>query len=677
MDERRKLLTEDTPRKMYSGQENHGNTIPESNFPNGTSLPITLCQCQQLRSSCPSPTCRRKAQTDDRDFNDANNIPKKNMSITLQNDSNEHCHDDELRNEFDKKARKKLWIASVLCVVFMIAEAVGGILAGSLAVATDAAHLLTDFAGFMISLFALYMAQRPATKRLSYGYHRAEVIGALTSVLLIWVVTGILVYMAVQRVIHQEFEIDAPIMLITSGVGLIVNIIMGCTLHQHSHGPGGGSHGHSHDGSGGHGHSHGQHNDVEASSSSSGSTPTSENSYKQEQININVRAAFIHVIGDFIQSVGVFAAALVIYFKKEWAIVDPICTFLFSILVLGTTYSIIGDALVVLMEGIPKGVDFNEVREALLSIKGVYKVHNLRIWSLSMDRIALSVHLAVHPTSGSSNSILKKASSLVRNKFGFSEMTIQIEEFSERFHSQLYTVRNNNVTTMSSSESERLRLRKYYFSHILPQRLARKKRGSDNYIVKIPPSKLQELIDHGKNINWTTTSSHQDQSQECPSERNDAVTRNQELMLPENQMQLFEEPPNAYEIEIEAADQAPSNGPISLLRRASELEKRGEQSTAQILKDVTKIMAIKNNGEWNLEETREMKSFAVRLVIHDKMSEPDFSAGTVAIGYGTGTGGALTSAVDAALVQLGKQPSACNSASGRSPKSNEIHGFGA
>lgn len=98
-------------------------------------------------------------------------------------------------------------------------------MAGSLAVATDAAHLLTDFAGFMISLFALYISERPATKTLSYGYHRAEVIGALTSVLLIWVVTGILVYMAVQRIILNEFEINAPIMLITSGIGLIVNIM--------------------------------------------------------------------------------------------------------------------------------------------------------------------------------------------------------------------------------------------------------------------------------------------------------------------------------------------------------------------------------------------------------------------------------------------------------------------
>lgn len=94
-----------------------------------------------------------------------------------------------------------------------------------MAIATDAAHLLTDFASFMISLFALWVATRPATKKMPFGWYRAEVIGALTSVLLIWVVTGVLVYLAVERVIEGKFEIDADIMLITSGIGVAVNIV--------------------------------------------------------------------------------------------------------------------------------------------------------------------------------------------------------------------------------------------------------------------------------------------------------------------------------------------------------------------------------------------------------------------------------------------------------------------
>lgn len=98
-------------------------------------------------------------------------------------------------------------------------------MSGSLAIATDAAHLLSDFASFMISLFSIWVATRPATKKMSFGWYRAEVIGALISVLLIWVVTGILVYMAIQRVMQRDFEIDPSVMLITSGVGLAVNIL--------------------------------------------------------------------------------------------------------------------------------------------------------------------------------------------------------------------------------------------------------------------------------------------------------------------------------------------------------------------------------------------------------------------------------------------------------------------
>ena len=135
----------------------------------------------------------------------------------------QHCH--TARQEgIDKKARKKLIIASILCVVFMIAEIIGGVLSNSLAIATDAAHLLTDFASFMISLFAIWMAAKPKSQKMSFGWHRAEVLGATVSVLMIWVVTGVLVYMAILRVISRDFEIDATAMLITSALGVGVNI---------------------------------------------------------------------------------------------------------------------------------------------------------------------------------------------------------------------------------------------------------------------------------------------------------------------------------------------------------------------------------------------------------------------------------------------------------------------
>jgi cation diffusion facilitator family transporter len=288
-----------------------------------------------------------------------------------------HCH--QSRQEgVDTKARRKLVTASVLCLLFMIAEVVGGVLSNSLAIATDAAHLLTDFASFLISLFAIWMAAKPKSQKMSFGWHRAEVLGATVSVLMIWLVTGVLVYMAILRVIHQEFEINAVAMLVTSGLGLLFNILMGATLHQHGHGHGGGGggHGHSHGGKAGHdaekaqeGHSHGP--------------------------NINVTAAFIHVIGDFLQSVGVFTAAVVIYFKPEWSIIDPICTFIFSILVLMTTISILRQTLNILLEATPSDVNYDLVKNTFLSVKGIRQIHNLRIWGLTTNKTALAAHLAV------------------------------------------------------------------------------------------------------------------------------------------------------------------------------------------------------------------------------------------------------------------------------------------
>lgn len=190
---------------------------------------------------------------------------------------------------------------------------------------------------------------------------------------------------------------------------------MGAQLHGL---PGG--HGHSHGGGGGHGHSHG-HSDSESGHGHS-------HAGNKKEDNINVRAAFIHVLGDFIQSLGVLIAAIVIYFVPEYGFIDPICTFLFSILVLITTFTIIRDVLNVFMEGMPKGIDFLEVQKMLLETPGVVTVHNLRIWSISLDKIAMSAHLAI-AKDYDATSVLKTASSSIRAKFDVFELTIQVEEY--------------------------------------------------------------------------------------------------------------------------------------------------------------------------------------------------------------------------------------------------------
>ncbi|KAG8506724.1 Zinc transporter 2, partial [Galemys pyrenaicus] len=349
------------------------------------------------------------------------------QAFELAAQNNHYCHAQKgPGSSCDPKkkwAQRQLYVASAICLVFMIGEVVGGYLAHSLAVMTDAAHLLTDFASMLISLFSLWMSSRPATKTMNFGWQRAEILGALLSVLSIWVVTGVLVYLAAERLISGDYEIEGGTMLITSGCAVAVNIIMGLTLHQSGHG-------HSHDAS--------------------------------QQHNPSVRAAFIHVVGDFLQSLGVLVAAYILYFKPEYKYVDPICTFLFSILVLGTTLTILRDVLLVLMEGnplfvapgllqlksslgtrgsflqllpplssgTPKGVDFTAVRDLLLSVEGVEALHSLHIWALTVAQPVLSVHVAI-AQNADAQAVLKAASARLQGTFHFHTMTIQIEDYSE------------------------------------------------------------------------------------------------------------------------------------------------------------------------------------------------------------------------------------------------------
>ncbi|XP_041508217.1 zinc transporter 2 [Microtus oregoni] len=338
------------------------------------------------------------------------NLPA--VELTIQ--SNHYCHaqKDAGSHPDSKKqmARRKLYVASAICLVFMIGEIIGGYLAHSLAIMTDAAHLLTDFASMLISLFSLWVSSRPATKTMNFGWQRAEILGALVSVLSIWVVTGVLVYLAVQRLISGDYEIKGGTMLITSACAVAVNIIMGLALHQSGHG-----HSHGHGQSHEHGHSHGNQSHEDS---------------QQQQENPSVRAAFIHVIGDLLQSVGVLVAAYIIYFKPEYKYVDPICTFLFSILVLGTTLTILRDVILVLMEGTPKGVDFTAVKNLLLSVDGVEALHSLHIWALTVAQPVLSVHIAI-AQNADAQAVLKVARDRLQGRFNFHIMTIQIESYSE------------------------------------------------------------------------------------------------------------------------------------------------------------------------------------------------------------------------------------------------------
>ena len=239
----------------------------------------------------------------------------------------------------------------------------GGVLSGSLAILTDAAHVFSDILGFCISIISMHITTRPASVSMSYGFHRAEIIGALLSIALIWGLTAWLLSESIHRLVHPT-DVEGFVMLMTACGGLAGNIIMGLVLghtHNHKHSGEGHSHDHSHEHS--HDHSHSKPHNYEKNNDFQ-KTPQTLIKTK----NLNMKAAIIHVLGDALQSVGVIIAGIVIYFNPSYSQADPVCTILFSIIVMFTTIPIVKDCIRVLMEGTPAEINPGEITIALKQV---------------------------------------------------------------------------------------------------------------------------------------------------------------------------------------------------------------------------------------------------------------------------------------------------------------------
>ncbi|XP_061181421.1 proton-coupled zinc antiporter SLC30A2-like [Saccostrea echinata] len=369
-----------------------------------------------------------------------------------EEDSMWHCHQDTPA-QVDRVARNQLIAISVICVIFMIGEIIGGVFSHSVALFTDVAHLASDLISFLISLLALYLSTKPATKRMSMGYYRIEVLGALISILMIWLVTGVLCYTAGKRIVTGDYtSVEPTYMLATAVSGVIFNVIMGVVLISQkcgsaaSHLKFGHSHGHGHSHGNRHSHSHGHsHNSLTINSdrpdiayspllspASEEDLTLSDDAEMQSPItkheNINIRAAFIHVVGDIIQSLGVLIAALIIKFTngEEYKLADPICTFVFSVLVMITTVKVLRDTLHVVIEAVPKDIEYHKVLNDIRSIPGVKSAHSLALWALTVDKNAVTVHISIDG-SNDHQKILERTSRMLRTKYKFIFTTIQVE----------------------------------------------------------------------------------------------------------------------------------------------------------------------------------------------------------------------------------------------------------
>ncbi|KAK8686091.1 hypothetical protein V6N13_125118 [Hibiscus sabdariffa] len=360
---------------------------------------------------------------------------------------------------------RKLWMAVVLCIVFMSVEVVGGIKANSLAILTDAAHLLSDVAAFAISLFSLWASGWEATPRQSYGFFRIEILGALVSIQLIWLLAGILVYEAIARLIHDTGEVKGFLMFAVSAFGLVVNIAMALLLghdhghhhgHDHNHDNGGNEHdhhhhSHSHDSEPpNHGlnitshHQHPHHHDSNSKLDDDDDDDHTHEVDRQEPLlksceqepergaprkqerNINVQGAYLHVLGDSIQSVGVMLGGAIIWYKPEWKIIDLICTLVFSVIVLGTTIRMLRNILEVLMESTPREIDATRLEKGLCEMDEVVAVHELHIWAITVGKVLLACHVLIRPEADA-DMVLNKVIDYIKRDYNISHVTIQIE----------------------------------------------------------------------------------------------------------------------------------------------------------------------------------------------------------------------------------------------------------
>ena len=282
-----------------------------------------------------------------------------------------HAHDHD-----HAVGKRRLKLVLALTSVFMIVEFAGGILANSLALIADAAHMLTDVGALGLSLFVLWFSRRPANTAKSYGYLRLEILAALLNGSVLIVLSLAIFWQAWLRIRAPEV-IEGPLMLGVAIAGLIVNIVAAFTLHGSA------------------------------------------------EHNLNVRGAYLHVLGDLLGSVGAIIAALVIMFTG-WVPADALISGFVGLLILVGSWKLVRESVDILLEAVPRHIELGAVRKAICAIPGVDEVHDLHVWTLTSGFLAMSGHAVVrHPEQN--QRVLRDITDCMRSSFGITHITVQLE----------------------------------------------------------------------------------------------------------------------------------------------------------------------------------------------------------------------------------------------------------
>ena len=274
--------------------------------------------------------------------------------------------------------RRPLAIALAITTVFLVVEVVGGLLTNSLALLADAGHMATDAGALALSLFAVWLARRPATPERSFGFYRAEILAALVNAATLVVVSIYIFWEAFQRLGNPP-EVDSGPMLVVAAAGLAANAASAWVLMR------------------GGGHEH----------------------------NLNTRGAFLHVVGDMLGSVGAIAAALVML-ATGWYLADPLLSAGIGVLILWGAWRLLRESVDVLLEATPRGIDSQQVRASMAAVPGVAGVHDLHIWTVTSGLLAMSGHVEV-AEGRDWNGMLVDLTGVLRDRFGIAHVTLQPE----------------------------------------------------------------------------------------------------------------------------------------------------------------------------------------------------------------------------------------------------------
>jgi cobalt-zinc-cadmium efflux system protein len=280
------------------------------------------------------------------------------------------------------KNKKNLAILTGLTFLYLIAEVIGGLWTGSLALLADAGHMLTDVAGLALALLAIWFAEKPATPERTYGYYRFEILAALTNAVVLIGISLYILYEAYER-FKKPPEVESVGMLAIAAVGLIINIVGMFILRAGS------------------------------------------------KESLNMKGAYFEVLSDMLTSIGVIVAG-VIMLATGWYYADPLISAGIGLFILPRTWALLKDAVGVLLEGTPSDVNIAALRESLEKLEGVDEIHDLHVWSLTSGMNAMSVH-AVLADGVEHDDLLARVHDHCTKEFKINHVTVQTErgDFAE------------------------------------------------------------------------------------------------------------------------------------------------------------------------------------------------------------------------------------------------------